>query len=370
MNEMNELERLYEEMRQKEQKRSESGGGDERIIKLKAGNTYRFRLLWVPNPQSGRKEPIINKYSHMHKDDEDSYEFITCPTSEYLLGKKGFNVCPVCKHMNEVYREYDKTKSPSAKEFYDLFKRQIAGYALVYVISDPTTPENNGKVKIFRHSFNIYKFLKWELFGIKIKGKGDDDKKGASEAEEQNAEIVGFKAFDTENGFDYILTVSAKPTILANGKKADFKDYSSKFSRNPTSIGVPMDKIKEMVAELRFDEEFYTKSSIEDLDKFLNNYVLPKQASDTGTSAKSLHEASYDVPAQKTAPAKPDDGDGLVSTPVQTAVPQPPKTAPALIERQQAAAPQEPKPASSAKASSEADVENILARINKDFATL
>lgn len=372
MNEMNELEKLYEEMRQKELQRSESGA-DDRIIKLKAGHTYRFRLLWVPNPQTGRKEPIINKYTHMHKDDDGSFEFVTCPTSEYLLGKKGHNVCPVCKYMNEVYREYDKTKSRSAKEFYDLYKRQIAGYALVYVISDPVNPENNNKVKIFRHGFMIHKYLKWELFGVTVKGKGDDDKKSGGN-EEQSAEIIGFKAFDLDNGFDYILTVNTKPTVLANGQKRDFNDYVSKFSRNPTSIGVSMAKIHEMVSELRFDEDFYTQSKMEDLDKFLNSYVMPRQTSASGsTSAKTLHDASYDAPAAPASkpvpaskPALADDDFGLVGNPVGQAAPPVVRTGSAIIERQ---APAESKPAP-AKSAADVDVENILAKINQDFGKI
>lgn len=323
------MEKLFEKMREKERNRLDKGSisSDPRIIKFKSGNVYKFRLVWIPNPVTGREVAFINKYTHGYKDPNGGFEWVTCPTSEYLLDRRGFDDCPICKHLNRLYKEYQSTKSKNAKDLYDTFKRVMSGFALVYVISDPVSPENNGTVKIMKYGYTINKFLKWEIFGIDLDKAGKKNSGAASE----NSEAIGYSAFRPENGYDLTIQVSSKTTEIGT-----FNDYSPKFSRTPSPLPVSESKLRELAADLRFDEDFYTRTSKEDLLNFLNNRIL-------GMAVASLPESSATVLDDGGF----DDGDGLVSTP-KTAEPagqRPVQQQSKIIERQPPVSKPAPAPA-------------------------
>jgi hypothetical protein len=89
---------------------------------------------------------------------EVSREFgkIICPSSEYVHGVNGFQMCPVCRNNNKLWKD-SKNGSETAKQLYRQFKRKLNGYALVFMINDPVNPENNGKVKIVVESTDSVK---------------------------------------------------------------------------------------------------------------------------------------------------------------------------------------------------------------------
>ena len=117
---------------------------DERFIHFKAGNTYTFRLLFYTEDER-RKVPFITKYQHSHWDDDadfDKLKVVTCPTSEYIDYNRGFNKCPICKATRKFYKDKEKG-SEIAEELYSQYRRKFHGYAMVYVINDPTNEDNN-----------------------------------------------------------------------------------------------------------------------------------------------------------------------------------------------------------------------------------
>lgn len=231
---------------------------DPRKINWKPDNTYRFRLLFYLDNKSNRQGPFIDKYIHNYwNSDTKESDRVTCPTSLYLEGNLGFKNCPICNNNSNLWKEY-KNGSQTAYELYKQHKRRFYGFALVYVVNDPVNSENNGKVRIMPYGITIQKFLESEVFG-----QGDA------------ADPVGSDAFNLEEGYDLIIQVEKNQTDAGN-----FNKYNPKFAREKTSINIDTETIEKEIKELKFDEDFYSVSSKEELLKFYQDYVLDQNEDD------------------------------------------------------------------------------------------
>jgi len=268
---------------------SQNRGKNEAFIDFKPGNTYQFRLLFMVQDGFNRTNPFIMKYSHSFWDDiEKESHWVTCPTSEYLDDMRGFKNCPICEKLSTFYKEAEKG-SGTARELYDQFKRRFNGYCPVYVIKDPVKPANDGTVKIFRFGKTLAKFLKAEIFGIIDTSKTRDDEESTCES---SGEEIGIDAFDPNDGYDFIITVSLKTTKdKITGKESKFNNYSAKFSRKKSPINVSSKDLKSMFDELNFDKEFYTKNTVEELKEYTLKWVLGEDVkSTTKTDSKPLEK--------------------------------------------------------------------------------
>jgi hypothetical protein len=231
---------------------------DERFIQFKAGNTYQFRLLYHIDDPTKRKKPFIARFNHSYWDDEAEFNkltTITCPTSEYILNNNGFNKCPVCKATRKFYKDKE-AGSATSEELYRQFRRKFHGYALVYVVNDPTNEDNNGKVKIMHFGITIHKWLRLQIFGIDDKDNVVDD------------ETIGKAAFKTEDGYNLKITV---------GKKGEYNEYTCEFARKTSTIKLTPEEIKAAADELKFDEEFCTRSTDEEINDFYKTKVLAEE---------------------------------------------------------------------------------------------
>lgn len=247
------LNQMFKQLQTHETEREKSKG-DDRLINFKPGNTYVFRLLFIPSKDGKRVTPWIHNRTHTYSNkDTNTYDFTICPSSEYLLGPKGYNKCPMCKEATKYYDEFSKTKSKSAEELKNLYASIFNGFIPVYVISDPSKPENNGKVKIMRYGKTIKDFIKKKVLG----------------RDEKNKEIVGYepigsKAFDTSAGYNLVITVT---------KPDNWNKYDTEFSNSLTSINVDPSHLQTMCNMLKFDEDFFTDYNEQNLYKFMNTYL-------------------------------------------------------------------------------------------------
>jgi hypothetical protein len=148
-----------------------------------------------------------------------------------------------------------------------MYKRKFNGFALAYVISDPTTPENNGHVKYFRFSIRQNGWFEREIWGsINTYGKTDED---IAEMK-ANLDPVGFDAFDTENGYDLIVTVT---------KQGEFLNYDYKFARQTSDIGCDIEQLEAEITEVDFDRHV-TSSTMEELENFKRTVMLDSEELD------------------------------------------------------------------------------------------
>jgi hypothetical protein len=243
------------------------------FLSMKVDNAYEMRLMyWTSQVPGERVVPIIEKTVHAVKTD-DGYHEITCPSSDYLLGRSGYRACPICAELSKLWEEMEKG-SATAKVVYDKFKRKFKGYAVVYVVNDPTTPENNGTFKILFVNAFINNFLREEIKGVNKKG-----------IKIEGARPIGFKAFDpSANGKNLLVSVT---------KDGEYNKYTSKFvdpAEGQAAIDVDADKLCEVYDKLKFDEH-YTPFDPEACKTFYEDIFLEKEKSPVEEAAEKKEEA-------------------------------------------------------------------------------
>jgi len=260
---------------------------DERLIQFKPDNTYRVRLLYYTDKSIEREAPFIEQRIHSVWDEESRrLGKVICPTSNYVNDKAGFDMCPVCRNNSKLWKEH-KAGSQTSHELYKKFKRKFYGYSLAYVVNDSFNAENNGKVMILRYGVGISDFFKKEILG-----EGDD-----------KADPVGSTAFDLEDGYDLIITVSKNPTEFGV-----FNSYECKFARDKSSINADAKKLETEITALDFDKDFYTLSTKEEIQEFYQDFVLDSVAPDTAEVEEDIKNAETvaDTPSEvvEEAPAE------------------------------------------------------------------
>lgn len=253
--------KLFNEAKKKSEENSKQDKKDfkdDRFLEFPKGNyTYKFRLVFAVPENSKRVHPFIYQQSHSFYD-EDNREFFNevCPTSDYLLYNKGFDICPVCKEASKLYKEYDKTNSELKYKLYKKIKRSFNGYGVVYVYNDPVNEENNGKFKLIRFGWTIYKSLQRDVFGI-VNNQDEDQSI-------DDDEVIGFEAFDLKSGYDF---------MICTEPQGDYNRYSIKWSKKKSKAPFTEDEALQAVKDLRFDEDFYKDYSLENLTKLVNRFV-------------------------------------------------------------------------------------------------
>lgn len=280
-----------EEERAKKEAEAQKDFNNPNFISMHVGKAYEMRLMYYASGVPGeRVVPIIQKTVHAVKADNGQYHEITCPSSDYLHGRNGYRMCPVCTELSKLWDEKEKG-SQSAKIAYDKFKRKFKGYAVVYVVNDPSTPANNGTFKILYVNAIMNNFLREEINGV--------DKKGIRI---EGTRPIGFKAFDpSANGKNLLITVT---------KDGEFSKYSCKFvdPEGKADLGITKADLKKAFEALDF-EKYYTPYSAEECEKFYQEVVLEKETSEV---AQLLNET-----AAKTAP-KVEEKAAEQAAPVET----------------------------------------------------
>ena len=263
---------------------------DDRFLQLKIGNTYHLRLLYLPVEK--REKPFIELQVHRHFDPTTrKYTRVVCPTSEHLLGSAGFDKCPVCRAMSDLWKA-GQAGDKKASEAYRANRRTQENYAVVYVVKDSLTENSNaGQVKILKYGFEIAKFLNANCLGIAAKGDPEPDPD----------EVIGFEAFDLENGRNLVIKVGKKDVRGANGEIISFPAYSTSFSQKTSAIDITEDDLPKIFKDLRFDESFFTEADNKALLDFYKNFVNPESE-----AAPEKSEEEEDVPYEfeKKAPKK------------------------------------------------------------------
>jgi len=252
------LQKLFEQSRKKQVAQITASSekknfSNENFIDFKPGNTYSFRLIYYVPKGRAYTDPFAINYIHRIKLERGASE-IMCPTSNHIDGQNGFKKCKVCEAVSSFYKE-GQAGSGSSKDLYSTFRRRFHGYAMVYVVKDPLKPENDGTVKLIHFNTDMYAWLMREIYGIDVKSK-----KELVLAEEP----IGAKAFDLDDGYNFIVTVSQKDKYNA---------YACGWSKRTSAITVTEDTIAKAYDELNF--EFYLRNSTQsEIESFYNQHVV------------------------------------------------------------------------------------------------
>lgn len=122
-----------------------SSSSDERFWKLecdKANNGYAV-IRFLPAPD-GEDLPFVKVYSHAFQG-SGGWLIDQCLTT---INQK----CPVCEHNSGLWNNgTDAGKEVARKQ-----KRKLTYVSNVYVVKDPTNPDNEGKVFLFKYGKKIF----------------------------------------------------------------------------------------------------------------------------------------------------------------------------------------------------------------------
>jgi hypothetical protein len=263
------------------EKESPSGNGlYKEVLKFTPGNTYQLRLLPnITNP----KETIFHYYNHAWTSNATG-KFVTalCPTT---FGE----TCPIDAYYLKTYRTGTESEKASAA----VLSRKEGWLVNVYVVSDPTNPENEGKVKILRYGKELDKIIESAL-------TGDD-------AQEFGVE----KVFDLAEGSTLRIKCESR-TGDRKGSKQYITYASSKFL-SPSSLDLndsQVDSILKSTHDLKslnkqtttaemqrmLDEHFFNLTMGSPVEKDEDEYApirneVPTTVKKTDTTIEKTYEA-------------------------------------------------------------------------------
>ena len=210
------LKSMFDVLKQSLETTKETGGNGlyREILKFEPGNTYQVRLLLTP---SAPNESIFHYYTHGWNS-LSTGKFVTalCPTT---FGQ----TCPIDTYYLNTYRN----GTESEKRESAVLSRKESWMVNVYVISDPTTPENEGKVKILRYGKELDRIIDSAL-------KGDDAKDFGVE-----------KVFDLLNGSTLRIKCENKAGDKRDAKKK-YTTYTSSRFLSPSPLELTEEKVEEI----------------------------------------------------------------------------------------------------------------------------
>jgi hypothetical protein len=230
------------------------------IMKFEKDKTYTVRL--VPNVSEPEKT-----FFHYYTYDWSSfstgqYTSIVSPTT---FGQK----CPMTETKYRILRNGNEEEKAKA----NLLRRNERWLVNAYVVDDPTTPENNGTMKIIRYGKQLHKII-----SDAIDGEGSED--------------YGPRIFDfSENGVnlkvkceqqgDYITYVSSKFTLpkKIDGLTDDKIEEIYNSVIDLTSV-IPTKSQDEIAQAL--DDHFFCKSTL----------ILEKKAEEIMSEVNNLNTES------------------------------------------------------------------------------
>lgn len=199
-------------------------------LKFELGKEYVLRL--VPYLKEGRehvaKKTFVKYQRYSWQDSSGKWHTVLSPRT---WGSK----CPIGDYS---YRIKYKGTEQEQKEMNDRLFYKAGAYVNVYVIKDPTNPENEGKVKILDMGKKLQSLINSALNGELDKSWTDQARKYSGN---KNIEInVGPKVYDlSPDGVNLIVRVTKNQYGL--------NDYStSEFSISDTDLGKSREEIHEI----------------------------------------------------------------------------------------------------------------------------
>ena len=207
------------------------------IMQTRAGNTYTVRLLPYAKDPS---KTFFHYYNH---------GWVSYATGQYVqtLSPQTFgDRDPIAEERFRVLR----TGSEEEKEKMSAVRRLEKWLVNVYVVDDPSNPENNGKVKLLRYGKQLQKIITEAI-------EGEDAEEFGARIFDLGPEGVNFKIKVEQQG-DYPTYVSSRFTTagkidLSEDNQKDM--YDNVFDLSEVFTLKTFDELKEML-----NEHYYCKT--------------------------------------------------------------------------------------------------------------
>jgi len=230
---------MFDEIKNSYNPKSESLFKD--VMKFAAGNTYLVRLVpTVTDP----KQSTYHYFHHSWKS-VSTGQFVSA-----LCPKTYGESCPIDNYIFNIYNNGTEEQKKANR----LISRKDNWMVNAYVINDPVTPENNGKVKVIRYGSELNKIIESAL-------KGDD------------AEEFGAKIFDVLDGCTLRIKCESK-TDKKNASAVSTTYVSSKFLAPSTLDGITEEKLDEIHNSVFDLTSFMKPKKAAELQRMLDVHFL------------------------------------------------------------------------------------------------
>jgi hypothetical protein len=233
------------------------------IMKFEKDKTYTVRI--IPNVEQPEKT-----FFHYYTYDWSSFSTgqYTSALSPATFGQK----CPITDTKYRILRN----GSPEEKEKANLLRRNERWLVNVFVVDDPTTPENNGTMKIVRYGKQLHKII-----SDAIDGEGSEDFGARIFDLSENG--VNFKIKCEQQG-DYITYVSSKFTMPRKIDGLTEEKMESVYKSVFDLPSVVQTKSADELSEL-LDEHFFAKRTL----------IVEKKNSEIIREAESLSAPPFET---------------------------------------------------------------------------
>ena len=233
-------------------KSSSSDGNFKDFLKLEIGKTYLVRLV----PNLAHPERTLYHYYHHLWNSTLTRELVSvlCPTTVKER-------CPIDEYRSKIYKTNDKNEIERIRPI----KRNENWLVNVFVIKDPTNPENEGQLKILRYGKQLDKIITSAM-------SGDDEKD------------FGERIFDlSENGCNLRIKVEEN--------EGGYPTYvSSRFMNTGPLEGNPdTDEIYNSVKSL---DTIFELKSYDEIQKLLKVHFLGESEEETPKVATKVASKS------------------------------------------------------------------------------
>jgi len=232
------------------------------ILKLEKGNSYIVRL--IPNVEDFDKT-IFHYYSHTWQSKADQKLVnVFCPNSYDER-------CPIDEYRGKIW----KSKDEKAIEEVKPLKRNEQWMVNIYVVKDPTSPENQGQVKILRYGKQLHNIIMEAISG-------------------EEAEEFGEKIFDlTENGCNL--------KIKVDENEGGYATYVSSKFQSPSKVE-GLDDPESVYETIKPLDNIFKQQSYAEIQKILDRDWFCKT---TAEAVVSDEDDAEPLPVKKKAHEEP-----------------------------------------------------------------
>ena len=241
---------LFESIKDALNKKTTTESNFKDFMKMETGKTYVVRLL--PNLEAPDRT-FFHYYHHMWKSvvSNNMISFL-CPTT---YGDK----CPIEEYRSRVYRTKNETEIEKTRPI----KRNESWLANVFVIKDPTNPENEGKVKILRYGRQLNKIITDAI-------TGDD------------SDEYGSRVFDlSDKGCSFKIKVEQN--------SGGYPEYVSSKFMSPSKID-GIDNLDEIYSSIKQLDSIFNHKTYDEIEEMLNFHFLGLEKGEKQSTQKPVHE--------------------------------------------------------------------------------
>lgn len=242
------------------------------VLKTTPGNTYTVRLLpFAKDP----KNTFFHYYNH---------GWVSFATGQYVQALSPLTFGerdPIAEERFRILR----TGTEDEKDKVKAIKRVEKYLVNVYVIDDPTNPDNNGKVKLLRYGKQLHKIIMEAI-------EGEDAEEFGPRIFDLGSNGVSFK-IKCENQGEYPTYVSSRFTSSGKfnlSEDEQKKIYDSVYDLTKVYSLKSYDELKQML-----DEHFYVKEvSVESSAPAYSTYTETAKVDPVTTQSASTYSSAED----------------------------------------------------------------------------